>query len=385
MLTTASSRQAQKALEDEAVFRRERIFDVYHAVESLCFYTAKEIAAQMQVVDGALTVRVPHGPTVMRIVVADLLAVLPTHILALRSLSKAQTDAWFPADDTHWGLDRADQLPDYRRRALTLLETMCEVAASGRHRRLYNQITADVVNSAQDLAMLSALELASKKKIKRKIGQRGAPDAGAAADAAHFLELTKTAAQTLKSVCTLYEWRDQYVAAAAATYPPKSTRKPDGAPGSDTLLDAVVNGAFVALRRATPLPSVGTVRSAADVAPARALLAGAARLAGVEGAAGVLARGGVDRLRPALRLGLAAVRLAAAAPGRSRADTRGGGGGGGGARRRPPDVRRGRRGETRGARRAPPRGDPRPRTSPDAPGFGAGGTDAVFVSRRRGD
>ena len=44
----------------------------------------------------------------MRIVVADLLAVLPTHILALRSLSKAQTDAWFPADDTHWGLDRAD-------------------------------------------------------------------------------------------------------------------------------------------------------------------------------------------------------------------------------------------------------------------------------------
>ena len=170
------------------------------------------------------------------------------------------------------------------------------------------------MNSAQDLAMLSVLELASKKKIKRKIGQRGAPDAEAAADAAHFLELTKTAAQTLKSVCTLYEWRDQYVAAAAATYPPKSTRKPDGAPGSDTLLDAVVNGAFVALRRATPLPSVGTVRSAADVAPARALLAGAARLAGVEGAAGVLARGGVDRLRPALRLGLAAVRLAAAAP-----------------------------------------------------------------------
>ena len=118
LLTTASSRQAQKALEDEAVFRRERIFDVYHAVESLCFYTAKEIAAQMQVVDGALTVRVPHGPTVMRIVVADLLAVLPTHILALRSLSKAQTDAWFPADDTHWGLDRADQLPDHRRRGV---------------------------------------------------------------------------------------------------------------------------------------------------------------------------------------------------------------------------------------------------------------------------
>ena len=111
LLTTASSRQAQKALEDEAVFRRERIFDVYHAVESLCFYTAKEIAAQMQVVDGALTVRVPHGPTVMRIVVADLLAVLPTHILALRSLSKAQTDAWFPADDTHWGLDRAISFP----------------------------------------------------------------------------------------------------------------------------------------------------------------------------------------------------------------------------------------------------------------------------------
>ena len=218
MLTTASSRQAQKALEDEAVFRRERILDVYHAVESLCFYTAKEIAAQMQIVDGALTVRVPHGPTVMRVVVADLLAVLPTHILALRSLSKAQTDAWFPADDTHWGLERADQLPEYRRRALTLLETMCEVAASGRHRRLYNQITADVVNSAQDLAMLSALELASKKKIKRKIGQRGAPDAEALADAAHFLELTRTAAQTLKSVCTLYEWRDQYVAAAALDF-----------------------------------------------------------------------------------------------------------------------------------------------------------------------
>ena len=197
------------------------------------------------------------------------------------------------------------------------------------------------MNSAQDLAMLSALELASKKKIKRKIGQRGAPDAEAAADAAHFLELTKTAAQTLKSVCTLYEWRDQYVAAAAATYPPKSTRKPDGAPGSDTLLDAVVNGAFVALRRATPLPSVGTVRSAADVAPARALLAGAARLAGVEGAAGVLARGVWTDSVP---------RSAWVSPPcdwrrrrrrRSRADARGGGGGGGGARRRPPDVRRG--------------------------------------------
>jgi hypothetical protein len=40
-----------------------------------------------------------------------------------------------------------------------------------------------------------------------------------------------------------------------------------------------------------------------EVAPARALLAGAARLAGVEGAAGVLARGGVARLRPVLRLG----------------------------------------------------------------------------------
>ena len=52
---------------------------------------------------------------------------------------------------------------------------------------------------------------------------------------------------------------------------------------SDTLLDAVVNGAFVALRRATPRPGVGIVKSVAEVAPARALLAGAARLAGVEG------------------------------------------------------------------------------------------------------
>ena len=72
------------------------------------------------------------------------------------------------------------------------------------------------------------------------------------------------------------------------------------------------------------------MRSAADAGcAARALLAGAARLAGVEGAAGGVGAGGVDRLRPALRLGLAAVRLAAAARLRSRADARGGGGGGG--------------------------------------------------------
>jgi len=50
------------------------------------------------------------------------------------------------------------------------------------------------------------LELASNKKIKRKIGQRGAAAADAAADADNFLELARTAAQTLKAVCTLYEW-----------------------------------------------------------------------------------------------------------------------------------------------------------------------------------
>ena len=171
--------------------------------------------------------------------------------------------------------------------------------------------------------------------------REGAPDAEAAADAAHFLELTKTAAQTLKSVCTLYEWRDQYVAAAAATYPPKSTRKPDGAPGSDTLLDAVVNGAFVALRRATPLPSVGTVRSAADVAPARARSSPARRDSRAWKAPRGCWRGGVDRLRPALRLGLAAVRLAAAAPD-DPAPTHAVAAAAAAARaRRPPDVRRG--------------------------------------------
>ena len=313
-MTTASSRQAQKALEEESVFRRERLLDVYHAVESLCFYTAKEIAAQMQVVDGALTLRVPHGPTCMRVVVADLLRILPAHVLALRATSEENARAWFPQPDTHWGLESASQLPEYKRRALRLLETLCEVAASGKHRRLYQKIDADVVNATQDLALVSALELAAKKKIKRKIGAV-ADSPEAIADAAHFLELAKTAAQTLKAVCTLYEWRDPYVAAAAAAWPPRKSRKPDGAPGSDTLLDAVVNGAFVALRRATPRPGVGIVKSVAEVAPARALLAGAARLAGVEGAAGVLARGGIDRLRPVLRLGLAAVRLAAAAPG----------------------------------------------------------------------
>ena len=104
------------------------------------------------------------------------------------------------------------------------------------------------------------------------------------------------------------------MAAAAATFPPRGDRDPKGAPGYDTLLDAVVNGAFVAVRRATPIPSVGTVQSVVEVVPARALLAGAARLAGVDGAAGVLARGGVARLRPVLRLGLAAIRLAAATP-----------------------------------------------------------------------
>ena len=312
LLTTASSRQAQKALEEESVFRRERLLDIYHAVESLCFYTAKEIAAQMQVVDGALTLRVPHGPTCMRVVIADLLRVLPAHILATRATTEENARAWFPQPDTHWGLESAAQLPEYRRRALGLLETLCEVAASGKHRRLYQKIDADAVNATQDLALVSALELASKKKIKRKIGAV-ADSPEAVADAAHFLELAKTAAQTLKAVCTLYEWRDPYVAAAAAAWPPRKSRKPDGAPGSDTLLDAVVNGAFVALRRATPRPGVGIVKSVAEVAPARALLAGAARLAGVEGAAGVLARGGVDRLRPVLRLGLAAVRLAAAA------------------------------------------------------------------------
>ena len=76
------------------------------------------------------------------------------------------------------------------------------------------------------------------------------------------------------SVCTLFEWRDQYAAAAAATYPPTPGRNPLGAPSRDTLLDAVVDAAFVAVRRATPLPSVGTVQSVDAVAPARALLAG---------------------------------------------------------------------------------------------------------------
>ena len=314
LLTTASSRQERKALEEEAIFRRERTLDVYHAVESLCFYNAKEISSQMQVVDGALTVRVPHGPTVMRVIIADLLEQLPVHILGLRALSKEQREAWFPADDTHWNLEAADQLPKYTRRALTLLETLCEVASSGKHRRLYQRISPDAVNATQDLAMLSALQLASRKKIKRKIGVRGADDEDTKRDAAEFLEVARTAAQCLKAVCTLYEWRDQYVSAAAATYPPKGDRKPDGAPGSDTLLDAVVNAAFCAVRRATPLPSVGTLRSIVDVAPARGMLAGAARLAAVDGCAAVLARGGVDRLRPTLRLGLAAVRLAAAAP-----------------------------------------------------------------------
>jgi len=314
LLTTASSRQERKALEEEAIYRRERTLDMYHAVESLCFYNAKEIASQMQVVDGALTVRVPHGPTVMRVIVADFLEQLPVHILGLRALSKEQREAWFPGDDTHWNLESANQLPGYIRRALTLLETLCEVAASGKHRRLYQRISSDAVNAVQDLAMLSALELASRKKIKRKIGFRGADDEETKRDAAEFLECARTAAQTLKAVCTLYEWRDQYVAAAAATYPPKSDRKPDGAPGSDSLFDAVVNAAFCAVRRATPVPSVGTLRSILDVAPARGMLAGAARLACVDGCAAVLARGGVDRLRPTLRLGLAAVRLAAAAP-----------------------------------------------------------------------
>ena len=219
LLTTASSRQAQKALEEESVFRRERLLDIYHAVESLCFYTAKEIATQMQVVDGALTLRVPHGPTCMRVVVADLLRVLPAHILATRATSEENARAWFPQPDTHWGLESAAQLPEYRRRALGLLETLCEVAASGKHRRLYQKIDADSVNATQDLALVSALELASKKKIKRKIGAV-ADSPEAVADAAHFLELAKTAAQTLKAVCTLYEWRDPYVAA-----PPRRGRR----------------------------------------------------------------------------------------------------------------------------------------------------------------
>ena len=55
-----------------------------------------------EVIDGALTVRVPHGPTCMRVVVGDLLASLPIHCLALRALSKQQAEAWFPAEDTHW-------------------------------------------------------------------------------------------------------------------------------------------------------------------------------------------------------------------------------------------------------------------------------------------
>jgi hypothetical protein len=151
LLTTASSRQQTKALIDEAVFRRERNLDMYHAVESLCFYNAKEISTQMEVIDGALTLRVPHGPTCMRAVVADLLASLPVHILALRQLSKRQAEEWFPADDTHWGLESAEHLPGYMRRALTLLETLCEVAASGKHRRLYQQITTDVIDAAQNL------------------------------------------------------------------------------------------------------------------------------------------------------------------------------------------------------------------------------------------
>ena len=180
LLHTASGRQQAKALVDEAVFRRERILDVYHAVESLCFYTAKEMTAQMEVIDGALTLRVPHGPTAMRVVVGDLLAVLPKHLIALKSLTKTQTEAWFPGSDTHWGLESADGLPGYRRRAMTTLETLCEVAASGKHRRLYNAITAEVVSSVQDLARLAALELASKKKIKKKIGQRGVPEEQAA-------------------------------------------------------------------------------------------------------------------------------------------------------------------------------------------------------------
>ena len=199
LLHTASGRQQAKALVDEAVFRRERILDVYHAVESLCFYTAKEMTAQMEVIDGALTLRVPHGPTAMRVVVGDLLAVLPKHLIALKSLTKTQTEAWFPGGDTHWGLESADGLPGYRRRAMTTLETLCEVAASGKHRRLYNAITAEVVSSVQDLARIAALELASKKKIKKKIGQRGVPEEQAAKDAEEFLELARAAAQTLKS------------------------------------------------------------------------------------------------------------------------------------------------------------------------------------------
>ena len=199
LLHTASGRQQAKALVDEAVFRRERILDVYHAVESLCFYTAKEMTAQMEVIDGALTLRVPHGPTAMRVVVGDLLAVLPKHLIALKSLTKTQTEAWFPGSDTHWGLESADGLPGYRRRAMTTLETLCEVAASGKHRRLYNAITAEVVSSVQDLARIAALELASKKKIKKKIGQRGVQEEQAAKDAEEFLELARAAAQTLKS------------------------------------------------------------------------------------------------------------------------------------------------------------------------------------------
>ena len=352
------------------MFRRERILDVYHAVESLCFYSAKEIAARMQIVDGALTLRVPHGPTVMRVVVADLLAVLPAHVVALRSITDEQAAEWFPAPDTHWGLASADALPEYRRRALTLLETLCEVAASGRHRRLYNAISAEVVNGAQDLAMLAALDLASKRKVKRRIGQKtDSPEQ--IADAAQFLELARTAAQTLKSVCTLYEWRDQYVAAAAACHPPRASRKPDGAPGSDTLLDAVVNAAFVALRRATPAPSVGVVKSVTEVAPARALLAGAARARRRRG----------RRERPRARRRRPPAARPAPRPRRREAGGGGAGGpvarrrdgsrrGGGEAKRRRRPNSGGVRGAPRergGARRAAPGRDARARPAPDAP------------------
>ena len=155
------------------MFAAERLLDIYHAVESLCFYTAKEIATQMQVVDGALTLRVPHGPTCMRVVVADLLRVLPAHILATRATSEENARAWFPQPDTHWGLESAAQLPEYRRRALGLLETLCEVAASGKHRRLYQKIDADAVNATQDLALVSAGARVEKENQAQDRRRRG--------------------------------------------------------------------------------------------------------------------------------------------------------------------------------------------------------------------
>ena len=231
---------------------------------------------------GGRTLRVPHGPTCTE--KATCCAVSPAHDPGDARDIRGERARVVPAADTHRGFGVRGGTARVPTARAGPARDAVRSRRPGNTGVCAQKIDADAVNATQDLALVFALELASKKKIKRKIGAV-ATRPEAVADAAHFLELAKTAAQTLKAVCTLYEWRDFYVAAL----PRRGRREIQKAGRRARLGHLARRRRERRVRSAAPRPRPG--RAWGSSSPSRrsrppGRSAGAARAGGAEGARG---------------------------------------------------------------------------------------------------